>query len=808
MALDNTQKPSFKEGWQNFTGKVSDFNKSEGGKALGQAVAGAAPLITGGNSSTLGNLGMGIGGAVAMVNPMIGAAIMAASALGNAAFGSNVNDAAVSDYEKKILDYSRPDINATDNTGLMNQLSNMETLNVKKSDLGTQGWFSHAVDKKYNSLQQGLSAARASRSRLIDDAVSNVDKMNDARIAANYAAFGGPLYGYIGDGPSSYALAKDNIIVKQMANQDKMKNSFSYIPTYAYGGPTKIHSLVFPRMNEAGEEVAQLEQQARIEAEKARQAKREAAKQARRAQFNRVVNEVKGIFSPTTTTVTTPSEVRTAPKSVVFPALNQPMYIDNYLADGGLLSGNFTNGVTMVDAGGSHGENPFGGVPMGVAPDGQPNLVEEGEVIFNDYVFSKRLKVPKAIRSKYKLRGPKDMTFADAFKYAQEESEERENDPISKNGLNNIAMILMQSQEEVRAKKQRNNSHTAALGGHLFSGLEDPYEIPDVTYSGNDLIVDVPTVTGKKKKKVKDPEAETDALINTFWENVLGGKEYDTPEARRRYLEANDPYYTPYTVKQDPSKGYGLGMNLLRFAEPAANFGAVWSDLAGKTNTPTVFDEIPNYTGINYSPIGEYIEERPMDINYLYNQQRQLAANTVGAIMNTTSPNRFAGLLAADYNNQIASGNLLRDAIIANYDNKIKAKTFNRATNMSNSEMGLKAMTDDVTHRLAYANAKLNQALKNEESSNGAMGAKALNAKALATSVANMGREMDARKDRDLVIGSAGRGMSLEQIKGWISPSKQLEYARGLGYTDKEIADAGIAAYGGKLRKKRRGLTY
>ena len=117
-------------------------------------------------------------------------------------------------------------------------------------------------------------------------------------------------------------------------------------------------------------------------------------------------------------------------------------------------------------------------------------------------------------------------------------------------------------------------------------------------------------------------------------------------------------------------------------------------------------------------------------------------------------------------------------------------------------------MTDDVTHRLAYANAKLNQALKNEESSNGAMGAKALNAKALATSVANMGREMDARKDRDLVIGSAGRGMSLEQIKGWISPSKQLEYARGLGYTDKEIADAGIAAYGGKLRKKRRGLTY
>jgi len=29
---------------------------------------------------------------------------------------------------------------------------------------------------------------------------------------------------------------------------------------------------------------------------------------------------------------------------------------------------------------------------MGIAPDGKPNLVEEGEVIYNDYVFSNRLK--------------------------------------------------------------------------------------------------------------------------------------------------------------------------------------------------------------------------------------------------------------------------------------------------------------------------------------------------------------------------------------------------------------------------------
>jgi hypothetical protein len=51
---------------------------------------------------------------------------------------------------------------------------------------------------------------------------------------------------------------------------------------------------------------------------------------------------------------------------------------------------------------------------MGVDQEGTPNLVEEGEVIYNDYVFSKRLKVPQAVRTKYKLRGDKSLTYADA----------------------------------------------------------------------------------------------------------------------------------------------------------------------------------------------------------------------------------------------------------------------------------------------------------------------------------------------------------------------------------------------------------
>jgi len=80
---------------------------------------------------------------------------------------------------------------------------------------------------------------------------------------------------------------------------------------------------------------------------------------------------------------------------------------------------------------------------MGVDSEGVPNLVEEGEAIFNDYVFSKRLKVPKMIRNKYKLDGP--ISFADAAIKLSKESEERPNDPISKNGLDALLGELTQS---------------------------------------------------------------------------------------------------------------------------------------------------------------------------------------------------------------------------------------------------------------------------------------------------------------------------------------------------------------------------
>lgn len=145
----------------------------------------------------------------------------------------------------------------------------------------------------------------------------------------------------------------------------------------------------------------------------------------------------------------------------------------NYAAFGGPLhthGSDWTNGITIVDNGGSHESNPYGGVPMGIAQDGQQNLVEEGEVIYklngSPYVYSKRLKMSKELKDKYKFKGD---TFADGALEAQKESEERPNDPISQRGLNAIMRDLANEQEKKRAEKAERQAKYA-FGGWLANG--------------------------------------------------------------------------------------------------------------------------------------------------------------------------------------------------------------------------------------------------------------------------------------------------------------------------------------------------
>lgn len=129
----------------------------------------------------------------------------------------------------------------------------------------------------------------------------------------------------------------------------------------------------------------------------------------------------------------------------------------NMAAYGGNLdkTGDFTNDLIFINNGGTHEENPLGGVPFGVDAEGTPNLVEEGEVIYDGYAFSNRLKpTEKELEEQGFSKKYKDWTYAKIVKALQKESEERPNDNISKNGLIDSLTKVVMMQELTRMKKE------------------------------------------------------------------------------------------------------------------------------------------------------------------------------------------------------------------------------------------------------------------------------------------------------------------------------------------------------------------
>lgn len=102
-----------------------------------------------------------------------------------------------------------------------------------------------------------------------------------------------------------------------------------------------------------------------------------------------------------------------------------------------------------VDTGGSHEENPNGGVQVGVDEQGVPNMLEEGEPVYNDFVYSDNISADKEMIEKHNLPtkyiGKLYSKIADDF---VDEAEERPNDPISNNGLNAMLVRLAEAQEE------------------------------------------------------------------------------------------------------------------------------------------------------------------------------------------------------------------------------------------------------------------------------------------------------------------------------------------------------------------------
>ena len=342
----------------------------------------------------------------------------------------------------------------------------------------------------------------------------------------------------------------------------------------------------------------------------------------------------------------------------------------NYSAFGGPLfayggqthGADFTNGLTFINNGGTHESNPYEGVPISMDQEGNPNLVEEGEVIWNDYVFSNRLKVPKGIKTKYKLKGNKPITFAEAVDKLSKESEERPNDPISMRRLESMLMNMAMEQENIKNKKNINKKGNKFLYGGFSAqdllGLDlSPYS-KNTPYSYNvpQSILDISQKALEETGKIKGKSDDSNGDSNNNWLTYL------------RYA---------------PILGSLINVGTAFGQKPDYSNANAIIKASEKATTP-----------IRFNPIGDYLAYNPFDTEYHANKLRAISGATRRNVMNTSGGNRataMAGVLASDNNTMNQLGDLYRKAAEYNLEQRQKVADFNRATNMFNTEGIFKA---------------------------------------------------------------------------------------------------------------------
>lgn len=374
-------------------------------------------------------------------------------------------------------------------------------------------------------------------------------------------------------------------------------------------------------------------------------------------------------------------------------ALNARKWKHAFGGDLNTNGGDFSNGLIMIGNGGTHEENPMEGVQMGVDDQGTPNLVEEGEVIFNDYVFSDRMNVPNSIRSSLGLSKGKNLTFAKAAKKLQKESEERPNDPISKRGLMSAMSKLQQAQEAIRQQNQVGQegiqyAHGGRMGtlfdgpgpddnflnlsrdAHLFGASVPDQTVPTPIYDNNGILT---------------PEGLTYSRASHLGVPIEDIQTAESTVNKETNDEPNNKKFDLTALRYAPVVGAAIGLGQNIFSKP---------DYSSSDAILNAANEAGRYTPIGFNPLGDYLTYRPFDRNYYINKLNAQSGATRRAIINQSAGNRataLAGLLAADYNAQGKLGDLARQAEEYNLAQRQAVEQFNRGTNQANAEMGLKA---------------------------------------------------------------------------------------------------------------------
>lgn len=457
----------------------------------------------------------------------------------------------------------------------------------------------------------------------------------------------------------------------------------------------------------------------------------------------------------------------------------------NIAAEGGYVpTRDFTNGMTFFSEGGSHEENPYQGIQQGIAPDGKPNLVEEGEWKYKDYIYSKRLKVPKKDYEMLGLKEDKEYTYADAAEVIQKESEERPNDPISIRNLDAMMGRLQNSQETFKQKRDAMKmkrefeklspeeqaymiqamsqpqqavpaqAQYAANGGHLFSGKD----------KGSNKLYKLNPDDWSYTKPESGPYVMNNGQYYALPSN------FNAQEAWDNLTYDNEGGYWKVVTPTESSKGFSGAQALRAVPAIGSGIGALVS----------MFDK-PNYSNIERAenmyrqipmvspkPIGNRMSYTPIDINYLMTQVGNQNIGNRRAIMESGAGNPgdvASALLANNYKGTTAMGEAFRQANEYNLKQRQLVDEFNRGTDMYNAEADFKGQVQNQQRANILADAFLKTGMLRNEELAKIQANKSASISNFLNNMGNLGqdklnREMLSALIKDGVYGTLGKNTS------------------------------------------------
>lgn len=491
-------------------------------------------------------------------------------------------------------------------------------------------------------------------------------------------------------------------------------------------------------------------------------------------------------------------------------------FMRNLVAYGGdlNLSGDFNNGLIFVDEGGTHEQNPFEGVLMGVDQEGTPNLVEEGEVIWNDYVFSNRLKPTKKLlkdvgfNEKYK-----DWTFAKIAEDLQKESSENPNDLISNNTLQDMMNRLITTQEGVRRNKGLiGENRMMANGGNIFNGLKNVTLDNDNQTLLNNALINF----GDNKYT----DAYKKALTNYYLANQIGNERLKQKYSKR-YLKIENKAETLLKDNNNNNSNSNSNNNsnnsnsnnnnsgeyesqsfdwssINRYAPTILNTGLALSAALQKPDYSRADAIVEAYRDIptaEFKPIGEKQVYRPIDLNPITNKQINVARATAKDIQNNaiTGSQALANLANLNYNTQNVIGETMLTANKEDLNNRLQIAQYNLGIDQANAAglMQAQQLNQARAEKIGNAIATAGQLKETID---------AQRANAIASGLTGVAED----------LGSIGReSYEFNQIMS--NPEYKDAYLRMLAEksktstTDSESTDTGTTrANGGYLTRKKR----